>query len=121
MFIIILCLCIPLAIPNLLLSYKLIQKKFLGTLFNKSITVIFILIGKINIDLKSNSFLFIETSLPGLSTPMTLTLYLNLLMNTPDDSALFCGILISLRIIYGQFMLGGLFVSLFYRYASKNI
>ena len=47
MFLIIFILCIPLAIPSLLLSFKLIQKNFLGTLFNKSIAGIFMLTGNI--------------------------------------------------------------------------
>ena len=40
MYITILCLCLPLAIPALFLSFKLIKKKFLGTLFNKGAAVI---------------------------------------------------------------------------------
>ena len=32
--------CLPLAIPALFLSFKLIEKKFLGTLFNKGAAVI---------------------------------------------------------------------------------
>ena len=48
MFVTILCLCLPLAIPSLFLSFKLIQKNFLGTLFNKSIAIMFMFIGKYN-------------------------------------------------------------------------
>ena len=41
MFMIIFCLSCLLAIPSFFLSFKLIQRKFLVTLFNKNITVIY--------------------------------------------------------------------------------
>ena len=46
MYLTILCLCLPLAIPALFLSFKLIKKKFLGTLFNKGAAVILACTGK---------------------------------------------------------------------------
>ena len=37
--------CLPAAIPALFLSFKLVEKKFLGTLFNKSLALLFAVSG----------------------------------------------------------------------------
>ena len=47
MIIFIFFLCLPLSLPSLFLSYKLVKKNFLGTLFNKSIAIMFLFKGKI--------------------------------------------------------------------------
>ena len=33
--------CLPVAIPALFLSFKLVEKKYLGTLFNRSLALLF--------------------------------------------------------------------------------
>ena len=40
--------CLPAGIPALFLSFKLVEKKFLGTLFNKSLALLFAVSGKID-------------------------------------------------------------------------
>ena len=45
MFLILVCICLPLAFPSLFLSFKLFQKNFLGTLFNKSVAVMLVFTG----------------------------------------------------------------------------
>ena len=51
----------------------------------------------------------------GLCTPVTLSIFVHLLMNNPDDSKLFCGVLISVRYACGYVVYLGLYVSFFFR------
>ena len=64
--------CLPVAIPALFLSFKLVEKKYLGTLFNRSLALLFALSG-IDFGLKltiiSQSYRNIYLSYPWYHSP----------------------------------------------------
>ena len=63
----------------------------------------------------------ISNNFAGISTPITMSISLHVLINDPENSSIFCGVLLSVQIFCSYIIYICLFTSMFYRWYIYNL